>query len=280
MSRYLGQHFLKNKAKLRKIVDALELKNNDVVIEIGPGHGELTKELRSKNYELRIVAVEKDKELYEELVNSDWRLDKNIEFIYGDALKIIPELVANYHPPVGGPIANYKLVGNIPYYITGYLFRILGELEYKPELIVLLIQKEVAKRICVGSSTRRRQDYGGQGMNLLAASIQFWAEPKIIDNVPRGNFNPVPKVDSAIIKLRIKNYELRIMNNYYKFIKILFKQPRKTIVNNLVAGIMNNELRIMNKEEIIGKLNKVGVEPKARPQNLKIEQIIELSTLF
>lgn len=259
MPEYLGQHFLKNKEKLQKIVDALELKNNDIVIEIGPGHGELTEELRIKNYELgiRIIAIEKDGELTDKL-KEKFSQDKNIEIIQGDALKILPELKAN----------NYKIVGNIPYYITGYLFRILGELEQKPSLIVLLIQKEVAERICVEPPK----------MNLLAASVQIWAEPKIIDYVLRKDFLPQPKVDSAIIKLAIKVQPLAIRENtekYYQFIKIIFKQPRKTIVNNLVSSIKYQVLGV-KKEEIVKKLQEIGMGTNARPQNLSIEQIKKL----
>lgn len=253
----LGQHFLKNKAKLRKIVDTLELKEGDAVIEIGPGHGELTSEIilkfKSLNIEkYKIIAIEKDKELVKNL-KEKFIQDKNIEISEGDALKILPF-----------KIQNYKIVGNIPYYITGYLFRILSELEKKPFLIVLLIQKEVAERICAKPSK----------MNLLAASVQFWAEPKIIGNVGKKDFRPQPKVDSTIIKLSIKNQESIINNErYYRFIKILFKQPRKTILNNL-RPIINNQ------RFLIEKLEEIGVNPQARPQNLSIEQIIKLSTLF
>jgi 16S rRNA (adenine1518-N6/adenine1519-N6)-dimethyltransferase len=285
MGNYLGQHFLKNKAKLRKIVDALELKDGDIVIEIGPGHGELTNEIVSKFKSLKvenfkIIAIEKDKELAEKL-KEKFKQDKNIEIIEGDALKALPQIIQDYRLQT----TNYKLVGNIPYYITGYLFRIMGELEIKPKLIVLLIQKEVAERVCA-----LRQAQGKPQMNLLAASVQFWAEPKIIGYVPRNDFEPAPKVDSTIIKLLPVTSQLlsRLKCNrekYYKFIKILFKQPRKTIVNNLL-GIRKQELvnskqgtEVNNKEEIIGKLNKVGVEPRARPQDLSIEQIIKLSVM-
>jgi len=294
MGNYLGQHFLKNKVKLREIVEALELKDGDVVIEIGPGHGELTNEIVLKLQSLKvenfkIIAIEKDREFASNL-KEEFGNNKNIEIIEGDILKIFPEVTTNY-----------KIVGNIPYYITGYLFRILGELEHKPELIVLLIQKEVAERVCA-----KKGD-----MNLLAASVQFWAEPKIIDYVSRNDFEPAPKVDSAIIKLLPVTSQLlsRLKCNkekYYKFIKILFKQPRKTILNNLLLGITDqniailsdsmlsdriaedkkeNELQIINKEEnkkeikeeIVEKLKKVGVGPNARPQNLSVERIIALS---
>lgn len=267
MGNYLGQHFLKNKAKLQKIVEALELKRGDVVIEIGSGKGALTDELRIKNNELRIIAIEKDKNLAE-FLREKYKDDKKIEIIQGDALKILPQIVSQFP---NFPISNYKIVGNIPYYITGYLFRILGELEHKPETIVLLIQKEVAERVCA-----KKGD-----MNLLAASIQFWAEPKIIGYVSKKDFSPPPKVESAIIKLMPITFQLlsRLKCNkedYYKFIKILFKQPRKTVLNNIEAGIKNYELRI-SKEEIIGKLEKMGIKPNARPQDLEIGQIIGLS---
>lgn len=262
----LGQHFLKNKKKIQKIAEALELKDGDTVIEIGPGHGELTSELVkwliSKNIKVNIIAIEKDKELAKNLEIRSQELGwQNIQIIEGDALKILPDLTNNLRPITN----NYKLVGNIPYYITGYLLRILGELKNKPSLIVLLIQKEVAERAC--SKLPR--------MNLLAASAQFWAELKIIGYVSKKYFWPQPKVDSAIIKLTIHNLQptTEEAENYYKLIKILFKQPRKTILNNLRPII--NDLQLLTE-----KLKLVGVNPQARPQDLSIEQIIELSTLF
>ena len=201
MGNYLGQHFLINKKKIEKIIEALDLKSGDVVVEIGPGKGALTIPLCENCQKLgcKIIAVEKDKDLADDLKNKiyDLGLDKNIEIIEGDALKTLPRLIHNSELR----IKNYKIVGNIPYYITGYLLRILGELENKPSLIVLTIQKEVAQRVCAKPRTRRRQGYGGQGMNLLAASVQFWAEPKIIGSVSKKDFWPIPKVDSAIIKL-------------------------------------------------------------------------------
>lgn len=261
MPRYLGQHFLKNKKKIQKIVEALELKDGDTVIEIGPGYGELTSELVNwligKNIKVNIIAIEKDRELVK-LLREKFAVENNIEIIEGDALKVLPILTTNYKLLT----TNYKLVGNIPYYITGYLLRILGELKNKPLLIVLLIQKEVAERVCAKSPK----------MNLLAASVQFWAEPKIIGYVSKKDFRPQPKVDSAIIKLI--TYDKRLMTNnaekYYKFIKILFKQPRKTILNNLRP--MTNDLQLLTE-----KLKLVGINPQARPQDLSIEQIIKLS---
>ncbi len=284
MPQYLGQHFLKNKEKLQEIINALDLKNSDIVIEIGPGKGALTIPLleECKKLNCKIIAIEKDGLLAGDL-KEKFKSDKNIEIIEGDALKALSRLIQNSE----FRIQNYKIVGNIPYYITGYLFRILGELENKPELIVLLIQKEVAERVCAGKGD----------MNLLAASVQFWAEPKIISYVSKKDFSPVPKVESAIIKLTPFKTIARDSiekEDYYKFIKILFKQPRKMILNNLEAGFKSENLKFNNnvfeiknkkddlkikidkkeiKEKIIEKLKSIGINPQARPQDLGVEDI-------
>lgn len=260
----LGQHFLINKNKLRKIAEALDLKAGDVAVEIGPGHGELTNLLIAElqNCKIaRLIAIEKDQKLAEDLRNRIYDLRPNVEIVTGDVLKILKSYTLN--------LKSYKLVGNIPYYITGHLFRIIGELKNKPALIVLTIQKEVAERVCAEPPQ----------MNLLAASVQFWAEPKIISPVSKKDFRPAPKVDSAIIKLVIKklsNYVITQLPNYYRLIKILFKQPRKTIINNLMMTMTMT----ITKDEVIKQLRLAGINPQDRPQNLSIEQLLKLTQLF
>lgn len=269
----LGQNFLTNKNKIKEIVESLELKDGDVVIEIGPGHGELTEELakseerKAKSKEekgIKIIAIEKDEELAKDL-KIKFQNNNNIEIIGGDAL----EILLNFTEKLKN-LKTYKLAGNIPYYITGYLFRILGEFENKPEIIVLTIQKEVAERVCAEPPK----------MNLLAASVQFWAKTEIVSYISKKDFDPIPKVDSAIIKLKVESdpsaggVKSRIEEeNYYHFIKILFKQPRKTILNNLEFGFQN-------KEEISKKLEEAGIKPSDRAQNLNVGQILELSKIF
>ena len=135
-----------------------------------------------------------------------------------------------------------------------------------------MVQREVAERICANGQTPRQ--VRGK-MNLLAASVQFWANVKIIDVVAKGNFRPIPKVDSAIIKLEIRDRYRTDQEKYYKFIRILFQQPRKTIFNNISSGFES-----VKKEEILEKLQNINVSPIDRPQNLSLKQIIELSTLF
>jgi len=258
MGRRLGQHFLSDEKVLRQIADLLEINSSDVVVEIGPGHGELTKEFRIQNLECRVIAIEKDEKLVQ-FLQQKFASDKNTEIIHGDALETLPLLIRNLKLEIRN--SNYKVVGNIPYYITGYLLRILGELEHKPELIVLTVQKEVAERICVNPPK----------MNLLAASVQFWATPTIAGVVNRKAFNPPPEVDSAIIKLVPKTVDKKAVKRYYELIKIIFKQPRKTILNNLSAGLE------IPKEEAVKRLTEQGIKPDMRPQNLSVEDLLNLS---
>lgn len=259
MRKRLGQHFLKERNALRKIVEALNIKSGDIIVEIGPGHGELTEEFRIQNSEFRIIAIEKDKKLTEGL-KKKFVSDKNIEIVEGDALKVLPQLPKSY-------ILNskfYKVVGNIPYYITGHLLRILGELKIKPKLIVLTIQKEVAERICAKPPK----------MNLLAASVQFWAEPEIIGLINRKSFSPPPEVDGAVVKLTPKRINKKLVKKYYELIKVVFKQPRKTALNNLAASLK------LPKKEIIEKLTKQDIRHDLRPQDLTIENLTVLSNVF
>jgi len=243
------------------------LKPTDTIIEIGPGHGELTKKIKNQKSKIKIIAIEKDINLAE-ILKQKFSGDKNLEIIEGDALTEIKYQISKIKNTnkKSKIIKNLKIVGNIPYYITGYLLRILSELECKPSLIVFTLQKEVAERVSAAPPK----------MNLLAASVQFWAEPKIIGYISKKDFRPQPKVDSAIIKLetRDERQETRNEEKYYKLIRALFKQPRKTILNNL------RDAKIANPSECREKLIRLGINPTGRPQNLSIEQIIELSQIF
>jgi len=270
----LGQNFLISAGKIKKIIEALDLKSNDTIIEIGAGHGEITEIFNFSRFArsgvarqfpiFKVIAIEKDKKLVDFLRNSietKWKLNGNsIEIIHGNALKVLPDLISQFP---NFSVSDYKLVGNIPFYITGRLLRIISELKIKPKLAVFVIQKEVAQRI-ISRPPR---------MNILAASVQFWAEPKIISYISKKEFKPEPEVDAAIIRLSDSRLTSRLSDSrrlkYYKLINVIFKQPRKTILNNL-----------KNNEEIIKNLQKFGVNPQDRPQNLSIEQLQQLSTLF
>ncbi len=156
----------------------------------------------------------------------------------------------------------YKVIGNIPYYITSNLLRTIFEKWPSPELIILTVQKEVAKRIVAKPPD----------MNLLALSVQFYSEPKIIGYISRGSFRPMPKVDSAIIKLTPHG---QLPSNdpefFFKVAKAGFSGKRKKLINNLVKnfGIM--------REDLLRVFSVIGIEPDIRAENLSLDQWVELS---
>jgi len=253
----LGQNFLKNKLKIRKIIDCLKHKDGDFIIEVGSGNGELTKELLKSEKEFTLIAIEKDDALAIKLKENI--TDARVKILQGDALELIPSLVREKKLVDG----LYKIFGNIPYYITGYLLRTLGNLGQKPSLTVLTIQKEVAQRICAVPPK----------MNLLSASVRVWGNPKIFDTIGKNDFSPKPKVDSAIISIVTKPQNKRCGSEfYYPFIKILFKQPRKTAVNNLL------KLKLP-KEYILDIFQRINIPTNARPQDINIEIIKKLSEI-
>ena len=260
----LGQHFLKNNSAIKKIISSLELRSGETVIEIGPGHGELTFPLAKICGQIgcNLVAIEKDEKLAYQLESIASRENiKNLKIIKGDARRLLSSVAE------GIVEDNYKLVGNIPYYITGLLFRLVGNLKKRPVLCVFTIQKEVGERLVAESPH----------MNRLAAIVQFWGEPRIVAGLPKENFTPKPKVDSAIVKIVTRD-ELpndKLQNIYERAVKSLFAQPRKTIINNIYE---NNNQKSIPKEKVVVELEKIGIDPKSRPQDLSIEDIMKIAT--
>jgi 16S rRNA (adenine1518-N6/adenine1519-N6)-dimethyltransferase len=270
MPERLGQHFLKNPVVLRSIAKLVNPEAQDTIIEIGPGHGELTDKLKAISYKLKavkIVAIEKDPWLAEVLAKK-FAADKNIEIIHGDALTILSEITKPYASSSlnGLNPKPYKIVGNIPYYITGRLLRVMGHLAPRPQKIILMVQEEVAERIIAQPPK----------MNLLAAIIQSWSSPVIRRHVPRGDFQPLPRVDSAILEL-IPNQESKPVADseaFNTFLRTVFKQPRKTLVNNLTAE------GLIDKPAVEKVLVSLGFDLSIRPQNLSLENLARLKELL
>ncbi len=264
MPRRLGQHFLKDTNALRRIADALDITADDTVIEIGPGHGELTDAVLV-HHPKKLVVIEKDPKLAAALRLSHSREDgvKSTEVVVreGDVRQILASMVVE-EVPVGAP---YKIAGNIPYYLTGFLLRILGELPYMPSVIVLTMQQEVAERLVATPPS----------MNKLAASVQFWADAEILFTIPAGAFRPAPEVESATVRLTTKNVPMD-PNAYFFFIRQLFQQPRKNISNNLVLKMMSEAEQARRK----ALLTSLGVGPHDRAQNLDMARIVELAKVF
>lgn len=268
MSQPLGQHFLVNKKAIDVTIAELNLQKSDFVVEIGPGKGVLTLPLAQKLQDLsgKLTAIEKDLALVDNLLKTLDQQRLPIQVISGDALKILENRGFLEKLP-----QNWKLAGNIPYYITGHLLRTLGEMENKPEIAVLMVQKEVAERVTAGPPR----------MNMLAAATQIWADISVVLHLKPKDFNPPPEVDSAVIKLKTKDKiskDEEELEKYYKFIHAAFKQPRKTLLNNLWENQEPEKQK--TKEKILTILKEGGYNEKTRSQELKIEELLTLSREF
>jgi len=261
----LGQNFLINQGILKKIVEAADITPEDIILEIGPGIGTLTQELARKAK--KVIAVEKDKKMVQIL--KETLVDfKNVKVIEGDTLKLNPE---NYKLKT----KNYKLIANLPYNITSPVIRKFLEARNPPKEMILMVQKEVAQRICARPPN----------MNLLAVSVQFYSEPKILFYVSKNNFWPRPKVDGAIIRLKIESGKWKIDKDlFFKIVKAGFSQPRKQILNNLSKVLkLDKPSNILNNKNLAGKektrewLLKSGVDPSQRAETLAIKDWIKLT---
>jgi len=242
----LGQNWLKSESAIKEIIKAADLSHSDTVLEIGPGQGVLTKALLETG--ARVLAVEKDDRLIKDLQEKfaqEIKL-KKIILIHGDILEIEIEKELKKQK-----IGEYKLVANIPYYITGQIIRkFLSETKKQPSLMVLMLQKEVAKRIVANDSKE----------SLLSISVKVYGEPKFIKTVPAGAFEPKPKVDSAILLIKniSKNFFLGVDENvFFEMLKKGFGQKRKYLKGNL--GIA---------EEI---LQTCSIPTKARAEDLNLK---------
>ena len=201
----LGQNFLTDCSVLDKIIDAAKLSKDDYVIEVGPGKGILTEQLLK--HAGKVTAIELDERLIEHLSRI-----KNLDLIHGNAMDYIP------------PGGKYKVVANIPYYITSPLLSHFLENPRRPSKMVLLVQKEVAEKICA-----RPGD-----MNVLAIHVQVFGKPKIVCNVPASAFDPAPKVDSAVIVIDV--YYEPLIEDFKRLFGVMhraFGGKRKKLSNTL-----------------------------------------------
>lgn len=250
LKKSLGQNFLKSKEVVNKIIETADLNENDIILEIGPGKGFLTENILGKVK--KVIVVEKDNRLINFLNEKFENFIKSgeLEIINNDVLNINIE---NYI------FGNYKLIANIPYYITGKVLRkFLSSDEKQPLKIVLMVQKEVAKRII------------DKKESLLSLSVKVYGEPKYIKTVKSKYFSPQPKVDSAILLINNISKDFFDKNNIkeYKFfnlLKIGFAHKRKFLINNLNSSIKNKDFL----EKIFKKLN---IPTKSRSEDLIKEE--------
>lgn len=249
-SKLMGQNFLIDEHSLNKIVQAAELTLQDTILEVGPGMGVLTREL-AKTVK-RVIAIEKDAVMVS-VLRETLKNYGNVELIRGDALKF---------PNSQLPITNYKVVANIPYYLTSPIIRKFLEEQNRPKDIVLMVQKEVAQRICAKPPN----------MSILAVSVQFYATAKIVSYVSKNCFWPAPKVDSAIIK--ITPFEAKKdadVKAFFTVVKAGFSQPRKQLANNLSKALK------INREQVTTWLLKNSIKPEQRAETLNIDDWVKLA---
>lgn len=264
-SKKLGQNFLISRNVLVRIISTADLKNTDIILEIGPGIGTLTKGLAQEAK--KVIAVEKDKRMIE-ILKETLKEFKNVEIINADILKFTLGPKTLYPKP-------YKIVANLPYYITSPVIRKFLEAENKPQQMILMLQKEVAQRIIA----RPPQ------MNLLAVTTQFYTKPEIISYVSRNCFWPRPKVDSAIIRIKDMRYPLDIAypsELFFKIVRAGFSHPRKQLVNNLSNGLalsLPNGLQL--KKPLVEKwLLENNIKPSQRAQTLSLDNWLKLAKTF
>jgi len=262
----LAQHFLTNRDVLQKIVTAAELSRDDTVLEVGPGLGILTGELVIQAG--RVIAVELDEKLAG-LLKEQMAVCTNLTIVNRDIMDVEPgALIREIQPDsASGDNIRYKVVANLPYYITSMLLRRFLEASIKPGLMVIMVQKEIARQIIAPAGK----------MSVLSISVQFYGKPQIIDYVPAECFYPAPKVDSAI--LRIDIYPQPALNiedtdSFFRLVKAGFKANRKQLVNSLARGLE------LSKFDILPVLEKAGIDFTRRAETLTLDEWGKLYRTF
>lgn len=244
----LGQNFLQDPVALEKIASAADIQPADIVLEIGPGLGSLTRYLAASARE--VVAVELDRHLLPPL-KTVLAPYPNVRLIHGDILELSPtDLI---------PEQDYIVAANIPYYITSAVIRHLLESNPKPRRVVLTIQKEVALRICEKPGD----------MSLMALSVQVYGQPRIAAHIPAGAFFPAPSVDSAVLVIEIYPTPLipaEHLDTFFKLTKAGFRQKRKTLRNSLSSGLS------ISPASAADLLERAVIDPQRRAETLSIEE--------
>lgn len=259
----LGQNFLADEHALAKVVATAELGPEDLVLEVGPGLGSLTRHLASRARQ--VVAVELDQNLLPPL-REVLRPYQNVRLVHGDILEQNLQVLLSGER--GEEIPNhYAVVANIPYYITSALIRHLLEAPFKPDRIVLTMQKEVALRICADPP----------GMSLLALGVQVYGQPHIEARLPAGAFYPVPKVDSAVLRIEVYPSPLippPYTEPFFRLAKAGFSQKRKNLRNALSGGLAQS------KETVETLLAAAEIDPRRRAETLSLSEWSRLAEHF
>ncbi len=253
----LGQNFLISPRIVGAIADAGDVKEGETVIEVGPGKGVLTRALLDKG--AHVKAIEKDDRLIP-ILSQEFRPEISsgtLTLIHGDIMEMTAEEISK----IAGE--KYKVIANIPYYITGALIRNFLSAASKPELMVLMVQKEVASRVIARDGKE----------SILALSVKAFASPELVMNVSRGNFFPIPNVDSAVMKLsNIHNpfSDALAEERFFQIVKAGFAQKRKKLISNLDA--------VISKETLKPLFERLNIEENARAEDISLEKWLKLAT--
>jgi 16S rRNA (adenine1518-N6/adenine1519-N6)-dimethyltransferase len=250
----LGQHFLRDRTVPPRIAEAAGLQPDSTVVEVGPGLGVLTEELAARldPQRGRLIAVELDQNLIPGL-ETRFAGMPHVSFVHADVLEVQPEVLVGDAP--------YKVVANLPYYITSAIMRHFLDAARRPESLTVMVQREVADRM-----TARPPE-----MSLLAVAVQFYGRPRTLFRVPPGAFNPPPKVDSAVVHIEIYKPEERparprSVEAFFRVAQAGFGQRRKQLVNTLATGLS------VPKDVTLARLREAGVDPTRRAETLTLPE--------
>ena len=260
----LGQHFLVDEDILECILSVAEVSRKDIVVEVGPGLGILTKKLAEVAG--KVIAVELDFKLVRMLRESLVSFS-NIKIIHADILKIAPQQLLGDYVTIPELAQGYKVVANLPYYVASPILRHFLEAWPKPSLMVVMVQKEVGEAIAANPGK----------MSLLSVSTQFYSKPTIIAFVPAGSFYPPPKVDSLVLRLDVYSkppIEVCDVASFFDIVSCGFKSPRKQLRNSLALALG------MSPSQVALLLGRVGIEAKRRAETLNLGEWKELWEIF
>lgn len=271
LTKSLGQNFLNDDNVVGKIVDAANVTGKDLVIEIGPGVGSMTRELAERAG--KVVAIEIDKYLIPALKDILKEFN-NVSLINEDVMKVkLKEIIdANLSDSSTGSVfTSVKVVANLPYYITTPIIMKLLEENPGIDVMVFMVQKEVAERMIAKA--------GGKDYGALSVAVQYYSRPEIVFNVSPHCFIPQPEVESTVIRLEIHKVppvQLSDKDTFFKVVKASFGQRRKTLVNALTnSGNFN-----LTKQEISETLKTMNIEEKQRGETLSIVQFAQIANSF
>ena len=264
----LGQHFLIDEEVLKLIVSTAELAPADVVLEIGPGLGVLTRELaREAGW---VITIELDSKLAT-ILRQTLASFNNVAVINEDILHIEPEAVlreqkVGFPPTITSP-SSYKVVANLPYYITSPALRHFLEASVKPQIMVVMVQKEVAEAIAAEPG----------GMSVLSISVQFYGKPRVVSYVPAQCFYPAPEVDSAILRIDLypePAVAIADEKSFFELVRAGFTASRKQMCNSLAQGLG------VSKADVLSLLERADIVPQRRAETLTLDEWAKLWQVF